>query len=227
MIHPIEIKDLKFRYKSSSSNILDSVNLTVPEGEVLTLVGLSGNGKSTLLNMICGIIPHIRRGVIEGQVKLWGEEVKNLKILDITKRVGIVFQDPDSQLFSPTIEDEIAFGPENLRVEKDEIGKRITKVLQMVNMEEYRYENPNNLSGGQKQLVAIAAVLAMEPDILLFDEILAQVDIEGSKKIKELILNLKKQGKTIVCVEHDLDNLHIADRVLKLENGKLEEYKGW
>ena len=225
MIHPIEIKDLKFRYKSSSSNILQGVDLTVPKGEVLTLVGLSGNGKSTLLNIICGIIPHIRQGVIEGQVKLWGEEVRCLKILDITKRVGIVFQ--DSQLFSPTIEDEIAFGPENLRIEKDEIGRRITKVLQMVNLEEYRYENPNNLSGGQKQLVAIAAVLAMEPDILLFDEILAQVDIEGRKKIKNVIKNLKNQGKTIVSVEHDLENLDIADRVLKLENGKLQEYKGW
>lgn len=227
MIYPIEIRDLKFKYKSSSSNILQGVNLTVPKGEVLSLVGLSGNGKSTLLNIICGIIPHIRQGVIEGQVKLWGEEVRSLKILDITKRVGIVFQDPDSQLFSPTIEDEIAFGPENLRVQKDEIGRRITKVLQMVNMEEYRYENPNNLSGGQKQLVAIAAVLAMDPDILLFDEILAQVDKEGRKNIKNVIKNLKKQGKTIVSVEHDLENLDIADRVLKLENGKLEEYKGW
>lgn len=227
MIHPIEIKDLSFRYKSSSSPILQAVDLTVPKGEVLTLVGLSGNGKSTLLNIICGIIPHIRQGVIEGQIKLWGEEVKNLKMLDITKRVGIVFQDPDSQLFSPTIEDEIAFGPENLCIEKDEIEKRISKVLQMVNMEEYRYENPNNLSGGQKQLIAIAAVLAMEPDILLFDEILAQVDVEGRKKIKNVIKNLKAQGKTIVSVEHDLENLDIADRVLKLENGKLQEYKGW
>lgn len=227
MIHPIEIKDLSFRYKSSSSPILQAVDLTVPKGEVLTLVGLSGNGKSTLLNIICGIIPHIRQGVIEGQIKLWGEEVKNLKMLDITKRVGIVFQDPDSQLFSPTIKDEIAFGPENLCIEKDEIEKRISKVLQMVNMEEYRYENPNNLSGGQKQLIAIAAVLAMEPDILLFDEILAQVDVEGRKKIKNVIKNLKAQGKTIVSVEHDLENLDIADRVLKLENGKLQEYKGW
>lgn len=227
MIYPIEINDLKFKYNSSSNDLLDGVELTVFKGEVLTLVGLSGSGKSTLLNIMCGIIPHMRQGQIRGEVKLWGEEVKNLKIADITKRVGIVLQDPDTQLFSPTVEGEIAFGPENLMIERAEIKRRIEKVLHVVNMEDYRYENPNNLSGGQKQLVAIAAVLAMGSDILLFDEILAQIDEEGKRKIKEVILNLKKQGKTIVLVEHDLENLDIADRVLELKDGNLKEFRGW
>lgn len=136
---------------------------------------------------------HIRKGEINGEVKLWGKDIKNLKIADITKRVGIVFQDPDTKLFSPTVEDEIAFGPENLMVDREEIGERIERVLKIVNMEDYRYENPNNLSGGQKQLIAIAAILAMESDILLLDEILSQIDDEGKKKIKGVILNLKKK----------------------------------
>ncbi len=227
MTNPIEINNLYFKYNANSDYILKGVDLTISKGEILALVGLSGGGKTTLLNIMCGIIPHIRKGEINGEVKLWGKEIKDLKIIDISKKVGIVFEDPDTQLFLPTVEDEIAFGPENLMVERKEIGNRIEKVLKMVNMEDYRYENPNNLSGGQKQLIAIAAILAMEPDILLFDEALAQIDDDGKKRIKDIILNLKRGGKTIVLVEHHIDTLDLADRVLELQNGKLREFKGW
>lgn len=227
MMNPIEIKNLYFKYKYNTDYILNDLDLTVHEGEILTLVGLSGTGKSTLLNIICGIIPHIRKGNIKGKVKLWGEEIKNMRISDITKKVGIVFQDPDSQLFLPTVEDEIAFGPENLMVEREQIGIRIAKVLKAVKMEDYIYENPNNLSGGQKQLISIAAVLSMEPDVLLFDEIISQVDDEGKKRIREVIIDLKNEGKTIVTVEQDLENLALSDRILELKNGKLKEFKGW
>ena len=227
MIKPIEINNLYFKYKTSPNYILKGLDLTVYRGEILIIVGLSGSGKSTLLNIICGIIPHIRKGKIEGEVKLWGKDIKDLKIPDITKRLGIVFQDPDTQLFSPTVEDEIAFGPENLMVGREEIERRIEKVLKLVNMENYRYENPNNLSGGQKQLIAIAAILAMESDILLFDEALSQLDDEGKKRIKDLIVGLKGKSKTIVLVEHDLQNLDIGDRVLELKDGKLIGFKGW
>ncbi|MCF6463225.1 energy-coupling factor ABC transporter ATP-binding protein [Clostridium sp. Cult1] len=225
MMNPIEIKDLYFKYKSSSHYVLKGIDLTVFKGEVLALIGSSGSGKSTLLSIMSGIIPHIRKGEVYGDVKLWGKNMDHLKIADITKRVGIVFQDPDTQLFSPTVEDEIAFGPENLMVEREEIGRRIEKVLRIVHMEDYRYENPNKLSGGQKQLIAIAAVLAMEPDILLFDEITAQIDNDGRKRIKKIIQNLKEEGKTIVLVEHNFDILDIADRVLELKNGLLRGYK--
>lgn len=226
MSKAIEINDLYFKYKSSSDFILKGIDLTVYKGEVLALVGLSGDGKSTLLNIICGIIPHIRKGEIGGEVKLWGENVKDLKLVDITKKLGIVFQDPDTQLFSPTVEDEIAFGPENLMVDREEIERRIEKTLKIVNMEEFRYENPNNLSGGQKQLIAIASVLSMEPDVLLFDEITAQIDSDGRKRIMDLILKLKEEEKTIVLVEHNRECLSLADRVLELRDGKLHEYRG-
>lgn len=227
MIYPIEVSNLHYKYGKDTREILKGVNLQVQQGEVVAIVGLSGSGKSTLIYNICGIIPHIYSGEIKGQAKIWGKDILNMKLSEISTKIGIVFQDPDTQLFSPTVENEIAFGPENLCVPREEIGLRIKKVLEIVNMTEYRLENPNNLSGGQKQLIAIASVLAMETEILLFDEILSQIDEEGKRKIKDVIKGLKEEGKTIILIEHDLDNLQVADRVLQLKDGILEEFKGW
>lgn len=227
MTYPIEVNNLYYKYGENSKEILGGINLRVAKGEVVAIVGLSGCGKSTLLYSICGIIPHIFGGKLKGDVRLWNKAISNMKLSEISTKIGIVFQDPDTQIFSPTVENEIAFGPENLCVERDEIGKIINEVLEIVNMDKYRFENPNNLSGGQKQLIAIASVLAMRTEILLFDEILSQIDEDGKIKIRQVIKNLKEEGKTIVLVEHDLDNLQVADRVLQLKNGKLEEFKGW
>lgn len=223
----IEINNLYFKYRPNNEYLLKGLCLTVKKGELLALVGESGCGKSTLLYIICGIIPHIRKGKIDGEVKLLGEEIKNLSIKEIAKKIGIVFQDPDSQIFLPTVEDEIAFGLENLLVPREKIGLRIEKALKTVDMEEYRFENPSNLSGGQKQLIAIASILAMEPDIFLFDEVMSQLDEEGKRQIKKVILDLQREGKTVVFVEHDLKTLDMADRVLELKAGVLEELKGW
>ncbi|NLY66382.1 MAG: ABC transporter ATP-binding protein [Tissierellia bacterium] len=227
MMKVVEINNLYFKYKSQDEYLLKGLNLVVNKGEILAVIGESGCGKSTLLSIICGIIPHIRKGYIEGEVKLLGKEVKKTKIKDIAKKVGIVFQDPDSQIFLPAVEDEIAFGPENLMVPREEIGLRIEDALKAVSMEDYRHENPNNLSGGQKQLIALASILAMKPSILLFDEISSQLDEESKKQVKKIILNLKEKGETVVFVEHDLKTLDIADRVLELKNGVLNELKGW
>lgn len=225
MVYPIEVDNLYYRYDGNTKEILEGVNLKVEKGEIVAIVGSSGSGKSTLIYNICGIIPYIYKGQAKGQVKIWGKDILDMRLPEISTEVGIVFQDPDTQLFSPTIENEIAFGPENLCVAREEIGLRIKKVLELVNMEEYRLENPNNLSGGQKQLIAIASVLVMKTEILLFDEILSQIDEEGKMKIREVIKGLKEEGKTIILIEHDLDNLQVADRVLQLKNGKLEEFK--
>lgn len=219
----IEVRDLSFSYGKDKRKILKEVNLDVFKGEVVGIIGLSGGGKSTLLYILCGIIPHIYGGELEGRVKVFGKDIKNMKISDITKKIGIVFQDPDTQLFSPTVEDEIAFGPENLCVPRNEIGRRIKEALKTVNMEEYRFENPNNLSGGQKQLIAIASVLSMEPEILLLDEIVSQLDKKGKENIKEVLINLKRENRTLILIEHDYNNLKVADRILKLKDGKLSE----
>lgn len=221
----IEVRNVSFSYGIDKRKILRDVNLDIFKGKVIGLVGLSGCGKSTLLYILSGIIPHIYSGQLEGEVKLFGENIKNMKISEITKKIGIVFQDPETQLFSPTVEDEIAFGPENLCVPRDEIGIRIDKALKIVNMEEYRFENPNNLSGGQKQLIAIASVLSMEPEILLFDEIVSQLDNRGKENIKNVLMDLKSENRTLILIEHDYNNLKVADRIMELKDGKLHEIK--
>jgi len=222
----IEVRDLSFRYQGSRKQILSKINLTVERGEILAIVGLSGSGKTTLCYCISGIIPHIYQGEMSGEVLLEGRLTSRMKIPEIATRLGIVFQNPETQLFFPTVEDEIAFGPENRCLERKEIGKRIKEVLKITGMEEKRFENPQYLSGGQKQLTALASVLSLRPQILVFDEVMAQIDQKGRLAIKEMILDLKAQGKTVVMIDHDYENLDIADRVMVLKQGRLYDFEG-
>lgn len=226
MIPAIEIDNLYFKYKGQREYILSGINLNIQQGEVVTIVGLSGNGKSTLCYTVNGIIPNTFKGDLRGSVKVLGNNVMDMDMAKLTTMVGVVFQDPDTQLFSPTVEDEIAFGPENLCIPREEIAIRIDEVLKLTGMEKYRYENPNNLSGGEKQLIVLGAVLSLKPSILVFDEAMAQVDDKGKRRIKEVIKRLKDNGKTIVMIEHDFNNLDVADRVVLLKNGKLDEFEG-
>ncbi|AOY76272.1 energy-coupling factor ABC transporter ATP-binding protein [Clostridium formicaceticum] len=226
MMYPIEVKDLYYQYAGKEENILRGINLQIKKGEVVGIVGLSGNGKSTLCYCMCGIIPHVFKGKLKGEVLLFGKPVKDMDLASVATKVGIVFQDPDTQLFSPTIEDEVAFGPENLCLNREEIGERISEAIDVVGMEKYRYSNPHCLSGGQKQLIALASILSLKPEMLIFDEVMAQIDTEGRKLIKEKIVALKNAGKTILMIEHDFSNLDIADRTLVLKSGKLEVFKG-
>jgi energy-coupling factor transport system ATP-binding protein len=226
MIFPVEIKNLHFRYPESTKSILNGIELRINKGEVLAIVGLSGCGKSTLCYCICGIIPHVFDGEMQGEVLIFGSSTKDMKLPAISTNVGIVFQDPDTQLFSPTAEDEIAFGPENLCVERNEIGERISQNLELVAMEKNRYANPENISGGEKQLIALASTLSLNPQIIIFDEAMSQIDDAGKLKIKKAIRDLKAAGKTIIMIEHDLANLDVTDRVLLLNNGELSDFKG-
>ena len=127
MIFPVEINNLHFKYPENKSSILNGIELQIDKGEIFTIVGLSGSGKSTLCYCICGIIPHVFEGDLQGEVLIFGNSTKNMKLPTISTNVGIVFQDPDTQLFSPTVEDEVAFGPENLCVERNEIGRENIK----------------------------------------------------------------------------------------------------
>ncbi|WKY49252.1 ABC transporter ATP-binding protein [Eubacteriaceae bacterium ES3] len=206
--------------------MLHDLSFDLEENEILAIAGHSGCGKSTLCHILAGIIPKTIKGQIEGHIELSGQSIFSLDTPQLAKNVGIVFQEPDNQLFSPTIEAEVAFGPENLCIERQETGKRIEEMLDLVGMSRYRYESPNNLSGGQKQLIALASVLSMKPKILLFDEALSQIDYEGCERIKKVILQLKKEGHSILMAEHDFDNMEIADRILVLKNGRLSPYSG-
>ena len=215
-MNAVEIKNLSFKYKNSREKILSSVNLSVKQGETIALLGKSGSGKSTLCNCICGLIPNVYPGEFSGEVFIFGKNIKNMNMAETVKKVGIIFQNPSTQLFSPTIEDELAFGPENLCVEREEIGKRIDSILNIINMEKFRYDNPNNLSGGQQQLIAIASVLMLDPEIFICDEIMSWIDEEGKEIIKKLLLKLKEKGKTIIIVDHDLENVLLADRIIHI-----------
>ncbi|MFW5992016.1 MAG: energy-coupling factor ABC transporter ATP-binding protein [Halanaerobiaceae bacterium] len=226
MTPAIKTLDLSFRYPGKEKRILKKINLEVQKGEILAVIGLSGSGKTSLCYCLSGIIPHIYKGNLSGEVYIQGEPVSGLTIPEIATKVGIVFQNPETQVFFPVVEDELAFGPENLCVKRDEIAKRIKRVLGLLDLEDIRYAESGHLSGGQKQLVALASVLTLEPDILIFDEVMSQIDNQGRERIKEVILQLKSEGKTVVMIEHNLKNIDIADRRLVLKKGRLHEFAG-
>jgi len=222
-MYAVEIKNLSFKYDENGSNIIDDISISINKGEIFSVLGLSGCGKSTLCYCISGIIPNVYKGMLKGNVPVWGNDIGEMKLPAISKYAGIIFQDSDTQLFSPTVEDEIAFGPENLCLSRQEIAVRIQQSLKITGTEQHRYKHPDNLSGGQKQLVAIASVLALDPHIIIFDESLSYLDADSKDMIKATISRLRNAGKTIIMVEHDIENLDIADRVYFMENGGLRE----
>ena len=218
----LEARSLFFAYDETP--LFSGVSFAVAEGECLAVTGPSGSGKSTLCLLLSGIIPRSREeGRREGQVLLFGEDIGGLTLARVVSRLGMVLQEPDSQLFSPLVEDEVAFGPENLCLPRDEIGRRIERALALTGMSEKRLAETDTLSGGQKQLIALASVLALEPQVLILDEAFAMLDEAAEELMLQAAADLKKQGAAIVMVEHEPRRLSLADRVLRLDAGRLEE----
>ncbi len=222
----IETRNLSFRYQQDSPMILDNVNLRIREGDLVGIVGLSGSGKSTLINIINGIIPKRINGIIEGQVLLKNDNIEAKELHQLVTTIGTVFQDPDCQILFSCAEDEMAFAPENLCFERLEIYKRIDHVCNLLDIGRLRDRNPNKMSGGEKQLIAIASVLTPDVDIVLLDECMSQIDQRGKELIKSTLKKLKDQGKTIIMIEHDFSNLENADNIYLLNKGILTEYAG-
>lgn len=210
----VEVNNLSFKYPDSKEYIFENVSFSLDSGESLAVLGPSGCGKSTLCLCISGLIPRVYPGNLSGQVLIFGQNIRDLSLAQTVSKLGIIFQNPATQLFSPTIEDELAFGPENLCLDREEIGLRIEKILKTINMESYRFDNPNSLSGGQQQLIAIASVLMLNPEIIICDEIMSWIDDEGKEIIKKVLESLKEEGKTIIMVDHDRENIKLADRVI-------------
>ena len=208
MIASIRARELSFRYRGQDQWLFEQISFELKSGQISALTGPSGSGKSTLCYCLSGVIPRFIKGEFSGDVSLEG-------------RVGMVFQDPDSQLFLPTVEDELAFGPENLCLPREEIGRRIESILQLIGLHRLRLANPVKLSGGGKQLVALGGVLTLDPDIILLDEPFSQLDDAMRGRIKTVLLELKRQGKAIVFVEHDKSNLEVADQIWILSRGGL------
>jgi len=217
----IEVENLTVGYDGGLS-LFESVSFSLREGECAAVRGESGSGKSTLLHCICGLIPRSIKADIAGSVKLFGRPVEEYRRHELAQTIGIVFQDPETQLFCDTVEDEIAFGPENIRLCREDISDRIDECLKLTGLEKYRLVSPKNLSGGQKQLVALAAVLSLRPRILLFDEAFSQLDEAGRGSLMDHVAALRDSGKTILLADHDTACLSAAEKTIYLGGGRDE-----
>ncbi len=218
----IEFNRLSFHYHSLEAQNLQNITLTINSGEFVLLLGLSGSGKSTLLRTINGLIPHFYGGKYSGEVKIFGKSVIFQKTHDLAKSIGMVFQNPDNQLFMRTVEREIAFGLENLNIPPTEIKNRISDVLDQLNIKKLQFRNINTLSGGEKQKVALAAILAMDPEILILDEPASELDPHSTREFFNLIKTIHQQHqKTIILTSHRLDwVLDLCTKILMIQDGK-------
>ncbi len=216
----ITSEDLHFKYIGRKAQALAGIDLHVEKGETVLLLGPSGSGKSTLALCLNGLIPQVIGGRMAGQVRVAGLDTREAPVSDLAQQVGILFQDPEAQFVTMTVEDEIAFGLENLRVPPEEMEGRIQDALDEVGIAHYRRQRVDALSGGEKQRLALAALLAMRPQVLVFDEPTANLDPVGTRQVFETIAQLKRTGRyTIVIIEHKLDDLmHLVDRVVALTN---------
>ena len=215
----IKVENVNYRYKSYDSKPVDAlknVSFSVNEGEFLALVGANGSGKSTLAKHLNGLL--LPRS---GNVFVFGHNTKDDKdIYEIRKNVGVVFQNPDNQMVASIVEDDVAFGPENLGVPREEIGRRITDALTAVNMLEYRRATPHNMSGGQKQRIAIAGILAMKPRVIVLDESTSMLDPAGRRDVMNVVKKLnKEEGITVVHITHHMDEIVDCDRVIVMKDG--------
>ena len=218
----IQVNNVSYDYRSSNGELIargvKNVSLSVEKGEFCVLLGHNGSGKSTLAKLLNGfIVPE------EGSVIINGIDTKDDdRIYEIRSKVGMVFQNPDNQMVASIIEDDLAFGPENLGVPREEIEKRITWALETVGMSEHRKRSPNKLSGGQKQRISIASVLSMLPEILILDESTAMLDPVGRKEVMETAMRLNKEiGMTVILITHYMDEATGADKVFILNEGEL------
>lgn len=225
-----ELRDVAFRYRDTTHAALDGISLTIDDGEVVGLAGPTGAGKTTLCMALVGLVPHATGGVLEGSVCLGGRESATstlgelLTPLDTDRAlVAVTFQDPESQIVGMTVEEDLAFGAENLGVAREEIGRRIDEALDFVRLRDLRDAFPYALSGGQKQRVAIAAALVMRPRLLILDEPTSELDPRGRAEIFELIRRLASTGDyAVIVVEHALDDLAAAvDRLIILDGGRV------
>jgi len=224
----IEIENVSYRYKGSDNVLLNDFSLSVKRGEVLLLCGLSGSGKTTVIRLINGLIPHYYQGELDGNVRVADRVIKDTELYELAGTVGTVFQNPRSQFFSVDTDGEIVFGPENIGLAPDEIIKRKQAVIKEMNIAELLGKSLFDLSGGEKQKIACASVSALMPDIILLDEPSANLDYKATDDLRKSVIRWKKQGKTIIISEHRLWYLKdLADRVILMREGKIgHEWSG-
>jgi len=212
-------EQVSFTYPGQTPAGENAFSMGIKDGETILLLGPSGSGKSTLALCLCGIIPHAIAGELAGHVKINGVDTESIELGELAREVGMVFQDPESQAVMMMVEDEVAFGLENIRVPHDQMEERITQALDKVGLSAHRSLPIDRLSGGQKQRLALASVLAMEPHILVLDEPTSNLDSAGTEDVFRTLSGLKASGRhTIILIEHKLDNLmNLVDRVAVID----------
>jgi energy-coupling factor transport system ATP-binding protein len=220
----LQLRSFTYCYPEAARPTLDNLDWSVPRGEFVLLVGPSGCGKSTLLRALNGLVPEFYGGRIGGQVLFRGRPLAEFPHRSIARHVGLVFQDPERQLVMSEVEREIAFGLENLQVEEAEMRRRVAEVMSFFDLTPLRHKRTADLSGGEKQKVAIASVMALQPDVLLLDEPTSQLDPGAAQEILDLIKRINEElGITVVLVEQRLDRvLHLADRIVALHDGRID-----
>lgn len=214
----IECENVKFSYPDSETYALNNVSFKLKKGEFLSVIGHNGSGKSTLARLLNGLLE-----ADEGSITVLGMDVSEGKnAIEIRKHVGVVFQNPDNQMVASIVEDDVAFGPENIGVEREEMGNRIEWALEAVGMTAYRTATPARLSGGQKQRIAVAGVLAIKPDVLILDESTAMLDPKGRREVIEVVKKLNKdEGMTIILITHFMEEALLADRTIVMNKGEI------
>ncbi len=223
----IKIKDLSFSYKDGEDKlipVLKNIDMSVEEGEFVAVLGHNGSGKSTLAKLINMILTE-ESGEFTGELSVCGksitDDITEDEIYEIRRHIGMVHQNPDNQIVATTVEEDVAFGPENLGIPREEIRKRVDEALEDVGMTEYMHHAPHRLSGGQKQRIAIAGIIAMKPEVIIFDESTAMLDPHGRREVMKTIKELNKLGKTILLITHYMDEAAEADRIIVLNDGEI------
>jgi energy-coupling factor transporter ATP-binding protein EcfA2 len=216
----IRLKEVSFKYDGAKENVLENINLTVEYGETVLLSGVSGEGKSTLLSIINGVIPFVNSGEFSGNVEIDGKDVTKLKISERSKLIGTVLQNADEQIIYDLVNEEIAFGCENLNIASEEIDRRIERFTTLMQIE--KNAKTKTLSGGQKQRLITASTLAMEQKIIILDEPLANLDTHTAHILLKALRNLANSGYAVLIVEHRLDVVkNYIDKVMRIENKQL------
>ena len=214
----LSIKNLSYRYPDGT-HALKNVSMEILKGQKVAIMGPNGAGKSTLFSHFNGLTEP-KSGYLEIDGKKMEYDKKTL--LEIRQKVGIVFQDPNDQLFAPTVKEDVAFGPMNLGLSYEEVEKRVDEALTLVGMEKFKDKTPHHLSGGQQKRVAIAGIIAMKPEIMILDEPTAGLDPQGVDKVLDILNNLNKEGMTIVISSHDIEMVNgFAEKIFVLNEGKI------
>lgn len=216
----LSTENLSFTYPNGT-RALKNINIEIEKGEKVAIIGPNGAGKSTLFSHFNGLTEPT-----SGCVKIEGKPISFEKdeLLKVRQKVGIVFQDPNDQLFAPTVKEDIAFGPMNLGLSYDEVEKRVEDALKMVGMENYEDKTPHHLSGGQQKRIAIAGIIAMKPELMILDEPTAGLDPDGVEKVLNIMNQLNEEGMTLIISSHDIDMISkYADKIFVLYNGEIIE----